>query len=237
MKITLDRPLCIHDIGHRPVQTDYVVPAFGEAQVTDCHFLVGEGRQQDSYQQMASLTVMPYGMRISITGRCRVFQIRPGFDEPIYSSEGEDNLVIRDVQHGDWFLLMTDGMCEALDVEDLMAIMNRPDWTAEHKRDALLDYTSENQDNHSAYLLHVRSVDEDINNEHEEAVELEIIAEENLIAEEESEAGEAISDDESFSETSEGLFFDRLARNILIGIIIAYLLALIIGFVLGSFGV
>ena len=231
MKITLDRPLCIHDIGHRPVQTDFVVPAFGEAQVTDCRFVVGEGSQQDSCQQMASLTIMPYGMRISITGSCRVFHIRPGFDEPIYSSDGEDNVVIRDVQHGDWFLLMTDGMCEALDVEDLMAIMNRPDWTAEHKRDALLDYTSENNDNHSAYLLHVRSVDEDEENESED------VAEENLIAEEESEAGEAISDDESFSETSEGLFFDRLARNILIGIIIAYLLALIIGFVLGLFGV
>ena len=230
MKITLDRPLCIHDIGHRPVQTDYVVPAFGEAQVTDCHFLVGEGRQQDSYQQMASLTVMPYGMRISNTGRCRVFQIRPGFDEPIYSSEGEDNLVIRDVQHGDWFLLMTDGMCEALDVEDLMAIMNRPDWTAEHKRDALLDYTSENQDNHSAYLLHVRSVDEDEDNESDE------VAEDSLITEEESEADKAISADEASCETTEGLFFDRLARNILIGIIIAYLLAMIIGFVLGLFG-
>lgn len=224
MKITLDRPLCIHDIGHRPVQTDFVVPAFGEAQVTDCRFVVGEGGQQDSCQQMASLTIMPYGMRISITGSCRVFHIRPGFDEPIYSSDGEDNLVIRDVQHGDWFLLMTDGMCEALDVEDLMAIMNRPDWTAEHKRDALLDYTSENQDNHSAYLLHVRSVDEDINNEHEEAVELEIIAEEASCA------------DKAMTADNDGIFFDRLAKNILIGIAIAYLIAMIVGFVLGMIG-
>ena len=108
--------------------------------------------------------------------------------------------------------------------------MNRPDWTAEHKRDALLDYTSENQDNHSAYLLHVRSVDEDEDNESDE------VAEDSLITEEESEADEAISADEASSETTEGLFFDRLARNILIGIIIAYLLAMIIGFVLGLFG-
>ena len=62
------------------------------------------------------------------------------------------------------------------------------------------------------------------------------VAEDSLITEEESEADEAISADEASSETTEGLFFDRPARNILIGIIIAYLLAMIIGFVLGLFG-
>ena len=253
MKITLNRPLCIHDIGHRPMQQDYVIPAQGEARSTDRHFMVAEGPLPEVYNHKASLTVMPYGMRICIVGQCRVFQIRPGFDEPMYSNDGEDNLVIDDIQHGDWFLLMTDGMCESLSVEDLMAIVNRPDWTDEHKCDALLDYTSECQDNHSAYMLHVRSVEED--------VEDMVIPQEKQTEEEMPEDPQTAEADKEHKEESpapnnqptkllpvnigtdlqEGnidlnktsSMFDLSAKTFFLIIGIAYLLALIVGFIVG----
>ena len=266
MKITLNRPLCIHDIGHRSMQQDYVIPAQGEARSSDRHFMVAEGPLPEVYYHKASLTVMPYGMRICIVGKCRVFQIRPGYDEPIYVNDGEENLVINDIQHGDWFLLMTDGMCESLSIEDLVAIINRPDWTGEHKRDALLDYTSECQDNHSAYMLHIRSVEEeeDYTETQKEAPKViepldstsadketedhdKGVANEDQSAQREEEKTEMkhqssklqpvnIStdiQDGNIDLNTKSSMFDLSAKTFFVVIGIAYLLALIIGFIVG----
>lgn len=161
MKIILDQPLCINEMGTRTMQQDSVVPAMGAANASDRHFMVGEGPLADVYLQKASLTILPKGVSVKVAGNCRVYQIRPGYDEPVFEAKGEVTTLVDDVQAGDWFLALTDGMCEFFDVEDIVGIFTRPDWTAEHKRDALLDYTSANEDNHSAYLLHVRNVEDD----------------------------------------------------------------------------
>lgn len=226
MKINLDQPLCIHEIGQRTMQQDSLVPAMGEAHGTDRHFMVGEGPLSDVYLQKASLSFQPKGAAVKIVGNCRVFQIRPGFDLPIFASEGETDTILSDVQVGDWFLLFTDGMCEYLDVEDLMSIMNRPDWTAEHKKDALLDYTSANEDNHSAYLLHVRSVEEE---EVEDRIDVSPtkLQEVNITSD--------IQPQDVDVNGNSGIF-DVSAKSLLIVLLVIYSLALVIGFFRGLFG-
>lgn len=226
MKINLDQPLCIHEIGQRTMQQDTLIPAMGEAHGSDRHFMVGEGPLADVYLQKASLTFQAKGAAVKVVGNCRVFQIRPGFDEPIFASEGEADTILTDVQIGDWFLLFTDGMCEYLDVEDLMSIMNRPDWTSEHKKDALLDYTSANEDNHSAYLLHVRSV---IEEEEEERVDVTPtkLKEVNISSDIQT---------QDVDVNSKGSVFDVSAKSLLMVLLAIYALALIFGFFRGLFG-
>lgn len=178
MRISIDQPLCIHEQGRRPIQQDSVVPAYGRGQSVDRHFMVGEGPLADVYDQKASVTLHSGGVSYCLAGNCRIYHLRPGFDEPLFRTEpapsqsegmSMDNRFahketfgeLTDIQPGDWIVLMTDGMCEMLHEEDLCSILFRPDWTAEHKLVALLDYTSENEDNHSAYLLHISVVEDD----------------------------------------------------------------------------
>lgn len=226
MKINLDHPLYIQEIGQRTMQQDSLVPAMGEAHGSDRHFMVGEGPLADVYLQKASLTFQTRGVTVKIVGNCRVFQIRPGFDEPIFASVGEMDTVLTDVQVGDWFLLFTDGMCEYLDVEDLMSIMNRPDWTAEHKKDALIDYTSANEDNHSAYLLHVRSVEDEEVEEHVDATPTKL-KEVNITSDIQS---------QDVDVSSNSGVFDVSAKSMLIVLLAIYALALVFGFFRGLFG-
>jgi len=66
---------------------------------------------------------------------------------------------IADVQAGDYFYLCSDGMLEKMDDEQLLDILCANDLTDEQKRDRLLKETADNKDNHSAILIHVKSVD------------------------------------------------------------------------------
>ena len=217
MKIILDQPLCIHEIGRRPMQQDSVVPAFGEAQSTDRHFMVGEGPVADVYAQKSSLTLSSKGIIAQNTGNCRIYQIRPGDEEPVLSVSGDTNRVIEDVQTGDWLVIMTDGMCEYIVDEDIVGILNRPDWTPEHKKDALLDYTSENEDNHSAYILHIRGIEE-------EPIAEEPVAEKPVMAQ------------EAVAAVAESNGFELTAKTVLVVLAAAYMIALIAGFFIGLFG-
>lgn len=254
MKIILDDPLCIQELGKRAMQQDSVVPAFGEAQSTDRHFMVGEGPLADVYVHKASLTLHNSGITVRYAGKCRVFQIRPGYDRPVYASEivpdqssGEgyediftrrENVVeLSDVQTGDWFLAFTDGMCEYLQEEDIVSIMTRPDWTAEHKKDALLDYTSENEDNHSAYILHVRAIDEDSEDQTP-------VAEDEKKTEEQqapttSQKLNPVNIETDLQDTDIDVSqngFEISARTVLIVLSVVYAIMLIIGFLVGMFG-
>ena len=241
MKIILDHPLCIHEIGHRTTQQDTVVPAFGDAHSSDRHFMVGEGPLSDVYLQKASLTFHAKGVTAKYLGKCRIIQIRPGFDDFILDlcdADVEKSVEICDVQTGDWFLILTDGMCEFLMVEDLIDIVNRPDWTAEHKRDALLDYSSENEDNHSAYILHVRGVDES-----DPEV---LLAQEPVVAEEPFEEEKVTAENKvekyipdpivNAKPKKRSLSLSFTPKNFLIVLLGAYLIALVIGFLRGLFG-
>lgn len=77
---------------------------------------------------------------------------------------GEDNrsrpdiVHITDVEAGDYFYLCSDGMVEQMSDEELMNIF-AADATDEEKRDNLVRVTSGNSDNHSAWIVHIRSVE------------------------------------------------------------------------------
>ena len=76
---------------------------------------------------------------------------------------GEDNRVrpdiihITDVKPGDWFYLCSDGMLEEMTDKELAAILTS-DASDEDKRRRLITATKGNQDNHTAWLVHVKEV-------------------------------------------------------------------------------
>lgn len=90
---------------------------------------------------------------------------------------GEDNRMrpdiihVTDIRPDDWFVLCSDGMLEQIDRDGnlLLALFvsQAPDT---QKRDHFLSETLNNQDNHSAWLIHIKDVvkepdDEDLENE------------------------------------------------------------------------
>lgn len=79
-------------------------------------------------------------------------------------SPGEDNrcradvVHITDVKPGDYFYLCSDGMLEQMTDEELLQLLSEKT-SDEEKRQALIEATKLNKDNHSAYLLRVASVE------------------------------------------------------------------------------
>ena len=76
---------------------------------------------------------------------------------------GEDNRMrpdiihISDIQPGDYFYMCSDGMLEQMSNNELEELLSS-DATDDDKRQQLIDSTSNNQDNHSAWLIHVKDV-------------------------------------------------------------------------------
>lgn len=76
---------------------------------------------------------------------------------------GEDNRMrpdiihITDIQPGDYFYMCTDGMLEQMNNNELVALLSS-DISDENKRQHLIAATANNQDNHSAWLIHVKDV-------------------------------------------------------------------------------
>ena len=88
---------------------------------------------------------------------------------------GEDNRMrpdiihITDIQPGDYFYMCSDGMLEQMSNNELEQLLSS-DATDDDKRQQLIDATLKNQDNHSAWLVHVKDVvmeegDEQLQNE------------------------------------------------------------------------
>lgn len=71
-----------------------------------------------------------------------------------------DIVHIKDVKPGDWFYLCSDGMLEQMNNRQLMAILGNESMDDEQKRAVLVQQTSANHDNHTAYLIHVAGVTE-----------------------------------------------------------------------------
>ncbi len=69
-----------------------------------------------------------------------------------------DIVHITDVEPGDYFYLCSDGMLEQMDDDDLMAIFSSQK-TDDEKRKLLTGETIDNSDNHSAYFIHIESVE------------------------------------------------------------------------------
>lgn len=65
---------------------------------------------------------------------------------------------IKDVKPDDWFFLCSDGMLEQMSDQELVNVLANKQLTDEQKRACLIASTENNQDNHSAYLIHVMGV-------------------------------------------------------------------------------
>ena len=84
---------------------------------------------------------------------------------------GEDNrhrpdiIHITDIQPNDFFYLCSDGMLEQMSNNELVELFST-DNTDEEKRQRMITLTASNQDNHSAWLIHVKEI------AHEEGDEL-----------------------------------------------------------------
>ena len=76
---------------------------------------------------------------------------------------GEDNRMRPDIIHitdilpGDYFYLCSDGMLEQMTNDDLLRLLSS-ETTDEDKRQQLIAATTDNQDNHSAWLVRVKDV-------------------------------------------------------------------------------
>lgn len=68
-----------------------------------------------------------------------------------------DIVHITDVQPGDYFYMCSDGMLEQMTNEELVTLLSS-DISDEEKRDHLIKATTNNQDNHTAWLIHVKDV-------------------------------------------------------------------------------
>ena len=76
---------------------------------------------------------------------------------------GEDNRMrpdiihISDIQPDDYFYMCSDGMLEQMDNNQLVALLSSQ-LTDEEKRNKLIEISKDNQDNHSAWIIHIKDV-------------------------------------------------------------------------------
>lgn len=71
-----------------------------------------------------------------------------------------DVVHITDIQPGDYFYICSDGMLEQMEDEELLAIFSS-EKSDEEKRNLLISKTTNNRDNHSAYIIHIKEVSHD----------------------------------------------------------------------------
>lgn len=79
--------------------------------------------------------------------------VQPGKDNRVKP----DIIHITDIEPGDWFYLCSDGMLEEMDNGELAELLSSAG-SDEKKRQQLIAMTLDNKDNHSAYLVRVKSV-------------------------------------------------------------------------------
>ena len=83
---------------------------------------------------------------------------------------GEDNRMrpdiihITDIQPGDYFYLCSDGMFEQMSNSELLSLFSS-DGKDEAKRQQLIDATTKNIDNHSAWIIHIKDVAKEENDD------------------------------------------------------------------------
>ena len=71
-----------------------------------------------------------------------------------------DVIHISDIQPGDYFYICSDGMLEQMEDEELLDVFSA-NVRDEEKRQMLISETSDNKDNHSAYIVHIKEVSPD----------------------------------------------------------------------------
>jgi protein phosphatase len=83
-----------------------------------------------------------------------------------------DIIHITDIQPNDYFYICSDGMLEGMTNNKLFSILTS-EATDDEKQKELLEVTNDNQDNHSAWIIHVKHIvkeDDDIKSPNEELV-------------------------------------------------------------------
>lgn len=79
--------------------------------------------------------------------------------QPLQKTRTVADLVhIRDIAAGDYFVIGSDGIFEQLEDKVLMGIL-KSDAADKQKRERLEQLTTNNNDNHSAYIIHVKGVE------------------------------------------------------------------------------
>ena len=78
-----------------------------------------------------------------------------------------DIIHITDIQPGDYFYMCSDGMLEQMSNDELLTLLSSEE-TDEEKQKRLIEATDNNQDNHSAWLIHIENV---VKEEGDEALE------------------------------------------------------------------
>ncbi|MCH4155951.1 MAG: SUMF1/EgtB/PvdO family nonheme iron enzyme [Muribaculaceae bacterium] len=68
---------------------------------------------------------------------------------------------ITDIEAGDYFYICSDGMLEKMEDEEIVGIFSDEKLTDEQKRDALIEATVNNKDNHSAQIIRIKSVEQE----------------------------------------------------------------------------
>ncbi len=71
-----------------------------------------------------------------------------------------DVIHITDIQPGDYFYMCSDGMLEQMSNDELLTLLSSEE-TDEEKQKRLIEATANNQDNHSAWLIHIKEVVEE----------------------------------------------------------------------------
>lgn len=71
-----------------------------------------------------------------------------------------DVIHISDIQPGDYFYICSDGMLEQMEDEELLDVFSA-NVSDEEKRQMLISEASDNKDNHSAYIVHIKEVSHD----------------------------------------------------------------------------
>ena len=71
-----------------------------------------------------------------------------------------DVIHISDIQPGDYFYICSDGMLEQMEDGELLDVFSA-NVRDEEKRQMLISETSDNKDNHSAYIVHIKEVSHD----------------------------------------------------------------------------
>lgn len=126
------------------------------------------------------------GCMVAHIGNTAIYQLRPFSNEIIYSSEGksvknknadaqngDDSHVMQskqepqlkpdikhliDIKDDDYFFICSKGTLENMSEGELMGILSDERTNDKEKRDIIVERTKENNDNHSAYLIHVSKV-------------------------------------------------------------------------------
>ena len=71
-----------------------------------------------------------------------------------------DVIHITDIQPGDYFYMCSDGMLEQMSNDELLTLLSSEE-TDKEKQKRLIEATDNNQDNHSAWLIHIKEVIEE----------------------------------------------------------------------------